>query len=103
MIQLKPGVRLEALTPQMSLAVSIIASVYQKHGADCTITSANDSTHSVTSLHYKGLALDFRTRDFKGDKHALTDEIERALGAEFDVVYEGDGTPNAHLHCEYDP
>ena len=103
MIQLKPGVSLKALSPQMVMAFMIVASVFEKHNAACTCTSANDSTHKKGSKHYVGNALDFRVRDYLGDKHALTEEIEKALGGEFDVVLESVDTPNQHIHCEYDP
>jgi hypothetical protein len=30
-------------------------------------------------------------------------EVKGSLGIHFDVVLEGIGTPNEHLHVEYDP
>lgn len=101
--QLKKGVKLTDLAPQMALAALIVNSVYERFHASCTVTSANDSKHSDTSWHYKGRAMDFRTKDFNGDPQALYREIQTALGENFDVVLEGLGTPNAHIHCEYDP
>ena len=71
--------------------------------AECTITSANDSKHSEKSLHYNGCALDFRTKDYAGDKQALRDRIKAALGPDFDVVLEALGEDNEHIHVEYDP
>lgn len=103
MFQLKPGVRLANLSPQMALAAQVVASVYASFNANCTITSANDSTHMNGSLHYKGNALDFRVRDFSGDRHVLAEMVEQALGRDFDVLLESVGTPNEHLHVEYDP
>lgn len=101
--QLKKGVKLTDLSPQMVLAAIVVNSVYEQYHASCTVTSANDSKHSDTSWHYKGRALDFRVRDFSGDKQLLRREIETALGPEFDVLLEGLGTANVHLHVEHDP
>jgi hypothetical protein len=101
MIRLKQGVRLRDLSPQMALAAAIVASCYGDF--DCTITSANDSKHSARSYHYKGNALDFRTKDYAGDKAALERRVREALGAEFDAILEALGQDNEHLHVEYDP
>jgi hypothetical protein len=103
MIKLKPGVSLKGMQPQVVLAALIVESIYASHSAVCTITSCNDSVHSTNSLHYNGLALDFRTKDYTQDKQQLLAEIIVALGAEFDVLLESEGKDNEHLHVEYDP
>ena len=100
-MKLKSGVKLTGLQPQMALAALIVTSVYAP--AACTITSANDSTHSEGSLHYKGQALDFRTKDYAGDRVKLRDDVRAALGPDFDVVLEALEQDNEHLHVEYDP
>lgn len=104
-MQLKPGVGLADLAPQMVLAATIVNALMVKQDplCSCTITSGNDSTHGEHSLHYKGRALDFRTHDFRGDKGLLRDAVKAALGPDFDVVLEALGEPNEHLHVEYDP
>ena len=104
-MKLKHGVRLADLTPQMALAAIVVREVYRSLDpqCSCTLTSANDSKHSEKSLHYQGFALDFRTHDFTGDKQELLHELREALGPEFDVLLEGEGTPNEHLHVEWDP
>lgn len=99
-MKLKPGVKLAGLSPQMALAAVIVQSVYGS--ASCTITSANDGKHSEKSLHYVGNALDFRTKDFFGDKTMLVSAIRSALGSEFDVVFEDEGGVQEHVHVEYD-
>ena len=98
---LKAGVRLAGLQPQMVLAAMVVNEIYGD--TECVITSANDSKHSAASLHYKGCALDFRTHNYTNDKVYLRDKIKAALGQDFDVVLEAVGTPNEHLHVEYDP
>ncbi len=102
-LQLKPGVRLTGLSPQMVLAALIVGGVYERHTTLCTITSGNDSAHGANSLHYRGNALDFRTKNYVGNKGALAFEIKEALGENYDVVLESLGTDNEHLHVEYQP
>lgn len=104
-MKLKPGVKLAGLTPQMAMGAVVVSAVYQRFGVECVVTSANDSKHSERSHHYKGNALDFRTHQdaLNGREHELRDEVHTALGGEFDVVIEAVGTPNEHLHVEYDP
>lgn len=103
-MKLKLGVLLKDLTPQMVLAAIVIYDAFWKHSAECIITSANDSGHSATSWHYKGRALDFRTKHvYEGYKAILVTDIKSDLGPNFDVVLEGLGTDNEHLHVEYDP
>ena len=97
---LKAGVRLTDLKPQMVLAAMVVDEIYGD--VECVITSANDSKHSERSLHYSGCALDFRTKNYVGDKGQLRDRIKAALGQDFDVVLEAVGTPNEHLHVEHD-
>lgn len=83
----------------MLLAVQAAAPLWAEYGVALVITSANDSRHSGTSLHYAGAGLDFRSRTLTRDqaKH-VTDELRRCLGRDFDVVLESD-----HVHVEYQP
>ena len=62
-----------------------------------TITSGKDSKHSENSLHYKGLAIDLRSRDMKNPK-LVVKMLKMALDYELDIVLESD-----HIHIEYDP
>ena len=70
----------------------------------CIITSCRDGRHSTKSWHYKGRAVDLRTNDLP---EATTLRIELALREEldheFDVLLEGLGTSNEHIHIEFDP
>lgn len=102
---IKAGVRLGGLVPQMVLAYVIVKEVFADYGCPCVITSANDGKHSVASWHYRGRALDFRTRfaQLDGKEAELAVAVRDALGPDFDVVMEAVGTTNEHLHVEYDP
>lgn len=104
-MQLKPGVKLVGLVPEMVLAAVIVRDCYAARDplCSCTITSGNDSRHSDTSLHYQGRAFDFRTHDYHGDVEKLVADIKLALSPDFDVVLEGKDTVNEHIHVEYDP
>lgn len=96
---IKQGVDLRGLQPQMVLAYILIQGVYARHGYPCVITSCSDSKHGPNSLHYKGLALDLRTRDVLPETMGvMVLEIKQVLGPQFDVVLEKD-----HLHVEWDP
>ncbi len=102
-MKLKPGVRLTDLSPQMVLAAIVVNDLYKKRGLECVVTSANDSKHMVNSKHYKGNALDFRThyRELNNLEIGLRDEIRECLGSEYVVLLEGVGTPNEHMHIQY--
>lgn len=94
---IKNGVDLRGLTPQMAIAYTIACRCYGQY--DCVITSASDGKHGPNSLHYKGQALDLRTRHINGQGLQLVvDKLREALGAQYDVVLESD-----HIHVEFDP
>lgn len=99
---IKQGVSLKGLQPQMAVAYAIVQDIYRQFGYGATITSGNDGVHMAGSCHYTGDALDFRTKHLeRTDFRVMMDEIKAALGQEFDVVIEGEGTENAHLHIEW--
>jgi hypothetical protein len=100
MIRLKPGVSIVGIKPEISMALPIIASVYQVFGVDTVVTAGTDGKHRVGSLHYSGNALDIRTRNIAtaAEKHEMCAKIAEALGKDFDVVLE-----STHLHVEFDP
>lgn len=102
----KPEVNL-ALQPDMGKALPVIDLVHHECELhrDAVITSANDGTHMVKSLHYAGLAVDLRTRDLAPATIALLASKlrERLNGNEntnrpYQVVLEVD-----HLHLEFQP
>jgi hypothetical protein len=101
-IVLKEGVSLANLSPQITIALITASAVYASfdYGLECVVTSANDSHHSVTSLHYAGNAVDLRTRDFPSREIAIAvaEKLDECLGYDFDVLFEED-----HIHIEYQP
>jgi hypothetical protein len=82
----------------------IVQSVYHHYGQDCVITTGMDGTHSHGSEHYTGLALDYRLHNVpQATRELIVAQVRESLGPDFDVIWEALGTPNEHLHVEYDP
>ena len=78
---------------------------YGRYGKVAYITSANDGKHMAGSLHYKDLALDFRTGHHWATPWLTLAQVQQiaalirgSLVPDYDVVVEKD-----HLHIEYDP
>ena len=58
-----------------------------------------DGVHGKDSLHYKGRAIDLRTKDVSTLRVIIfIRALRELLGQEYDIVNEGD-----HIHVEYDP
>lgn len=99
MISLKQGTRVTGLRNEALFATMVAYSIYADHGYDLIITSGTNGSHSRGSEHYKGDAIDLRTRHMSaGDPEKISEEIARALGPEFDVILEP-----THIHIEFDP
>lgn len=64
-----------------------------------------DGVHSANSLHYALRAVDVRTHNFPDvqSKHEFILSLQAELGKDYDLVLEDLGTPNEHLHVEFDP
>lgn len=107
MIRLKPGVKLKNLQPQTVLLIVAMDAAYQYVGLkNCVVTSCNDGTHMPESKHYAGEAADFRTHNLRAynvNPVIIVQLVRDCLGGDFDVILEGAGTPNEHIHGEYDP
>lgn len=101
MLYLKNGVHL-TMPQAVAVMIAVVQQVYKDQ--PCMITSATDGVHGSDSLHFRGLALDFRTKHLpEAEKYGLVGEVKRRLGREFDVVLEDWGGENEHLHVEFDP
>jgi len=94
----KPGASIST-KPEMIQARNVIADVWRSFGYTLTVTSGTDSTHSATSLHYSGLAEDYRISGIPTTQlQTMIVLVRTRLGSNFDVILEAD-----HLHVEYDP
>lgn len=97
---LKPGASLKGVQWQMFAGAIIAEPIFVRAGQELVITSGTDSKHMIGTLHQRGLALDFRTRDLKtiAVVTAVAGQLRAALSPAYDVVVEKD-----HLHLEFDP
>ncbi|HDZ25365.1 hypothetical protein LCGC14_0359080 [marine sediment metagenome] len=92
MVWYKQGVYGDLQIPARK-ALGKVARLYASKKQDLFITAIRDGNHGFGSLHYDGLAFDFR----KGKGISKLD-IQDMLGLDYDVVeHEG------HYHVEYDP
>lgn len=99
----KQGVSLEGCRPEILVAaITIIDPIFKKHERTAVITSGTEKIkHSAKrSAHYRGDALDFRSRFFPTveKKVAVMEELQEALGPNFVVVLE-----STHYHIHYAP
>jgi hypothetical protein len=98
-MRVKDGVAFDGVKGPILRAMVLIEKIMEGTGEYC-ITSVTDGKHGPNSLHYKGLAMDLRTRHLRVPEKV--DEIAKAirgeLGRNYDVVVEKD-----HIHIEFDP
>lgn len=80
------------LQPEASEGLRITEKVYASCREELYITSLQEGTHSVGTLHTDGRAWDMRKGNVKKEV------LQKALGDDFDVVDESN-----HRHVEYDP
>ena len=98
-INLKAGVIVTGVRPEIVLALFVASYIYAKYGKPLWVTSLLDGKHSETSLHYAGQAADLRTRYFdRPTQEAIVAELKEALGKNYDVILESN-----HIHMEYQP
>ncbi len=90
-------VNMDGVDGSILYALSIVEPIMKKYG-DFVVTSAKDGQHSKKSLHYVGLAFDFRTWALADHHVRMTvfDTIKTALGRDYDVIDEGD---HGHIEC----
>lgn len=66
------------------------------HGDTLTVTSGSDGAHAANSRHYRGEALDLRTRGWSpSDRAVMVVQVEAMLGQKFRCLDEVD-----HLHVQ---
>jgi len=99
-IRLLPDVKLDNLTTQTLLALTVCDGVFGRNGIDdCIVTSCSDGIHSPTSLHYAGNAFDLRLHHIPEIlRGAILADMRSALTVHYDTLRESN-----HYHIEYQP
>ncbi len=99
-----PKVKLDGVNAKLMGYVEYLALVHRVLFAKpLVITSGIDSLHVPSSLHGRGLAVDFRTRDLDPDEMALVIHILAYSAPANSICYFDErGLPGeAHIHIEY--
>lgn len=91
-LTIKPGVRFEH--DSLALGRILATLLLLDHPGTLVITSGSDGTHSPTSRHYRGEALDLRIWNLH-DPEAVRAKIQAALGPKFTALMESD-----HIHVQ---
>lgn len=104
MLTIKEGVRLYGTRPEMVLVNIVVASVFNKYGYECVITSGVGKIHGDKSLHPVGLADDYRSKHIKtlDEKVAILNDLNNCLPC-CDILLEYLNQEQEHLHIEFDP
>ncbi len=99
-MEIKEGAQLAGLKIEMRPALLCADAVWKEFGRELVVTAGLDGAHSAGSLHYYGLAVDFRTRFWpRSDvQHKVASRLRQLLSDEFDVILH-----RSHIHVEYDP
>lgn len=95
MIEIKDGVRIRGISPEILLAIQVAESVLEQAEEHLVITSVTDGRHMAGSMHHIGEAFDMRLPMLAEE---VTKELQWRLGSAFDVVLEP-----THIHVEHDP
>ena len=110
------SVKLDGIQPIMRHAMRWADWIWKDLGQECVITAgteavkndgSNELVHSAGSLHYSGLALDFRTRYFDDGGDEAANILEEKLrdinlhyldSGKFEVIQH-----KTHIHVEFEP
>lgn len=94
---IKEGVIMQGLQFDMKLVLQQANIVWKNHGQELVITSALDGTHSASSYHYFGYALDLRTRYFTiTERESVAKDLRVLLGKAYTVLLE-----STHIHVQF--
>ena len=88
---------MQGLQLDMKLVLQQANIVWKSHGQELVITSALDGTHSASSYHYFGYALDLRTRYFTiTERESVAKDLRVLLGKAYTVLLE-----STHIHVQF--
>lgn len=98
-MKIKDGVILNGLDIRMRHILVAADDVWSQFGKELVVTCGLDGEHSAGSLHYYGLALDFRTNYFDPQtRFKVANALRKRLSSPcIEVIVE-----STHIHVEYD-
>ena len=100
----KPGTSSPTnLHESMEQALKIAAAVWGEWVQEMVVTSMNDGTHRVGSLHYSNKAADIRTKNLPTTeaKRLAVKKLASRLGRDYVVILESLGGVQEHCHVQY--
>jgi len=103
MIYIKPGVVFKEFNPYFFEFILALEACSKRFSCPYRVTSANDGKHRKNSYHYRNTAWDIGLHEFSpGHWYVLQAALITHLPPYFDILIEGIGTENLHLHAEAD-
>ena len=104
MLIIKQGVKVQGLKEESLYALDQVTEVFTSYNYDCIMTAGRDKGHGNHSHHYKGHAVDIRSKHLPDDlKLEVLEAMRETLGLEYQCFFEGEGKSWEHFHIEYDP
>jgi len=96
-MEIKSGVTLRGLQPIMRPVLREAERIWKDYGREfgVTVTEACGGTHSASSWHYYGYALDLRTRYFPDEVKTQVYEELKGSCKDYDIILH-----STHIHAE---
>jgi hypothetical protein len=95
-MKVKDGVKLRDLQFIMREVLITADKIWSKYGQELVVTSTGEGVHSPGSLHYYGLAVDFRNHYFNDKTKKLAyKDLLKELGDRYTVILE-----DTHVHVQ---
>lgn len=102
-MRVKNGASIEGCRREIVIAAIGIEVFFDNQGVKMVVTSGTgEEHHAVNSDHYKGDALDLRSKTVP-DKQKLMAAVRRKVGKAFYIILESEGKPWEHFHFGYRP
>lgn len=100
----KPGVDISQAKDPIRRTRKIIDDIFKRYReADGVLTSTTSGDHRPDSLHYVGLADDWRGPLERAKFQVIVADIKQELGDDYDVVDNYNVGRYGYIHVEYDP
>lgn len=95
-MKIKEGASIQGIQFVMREVLINADRIWRENGQELVITAGTDGMHSAASLHYYGLALDFRTKYFDDiARKRVYKLLLEELGDRFTVILE-----DTHIHVQ---